>query len=51
MEGDNKLVVDQVAIEPGKKSLKTTREFTEDGINLEITCEDAISRQYYQRQA
>ena len=50
MEGDNKLVVDQIAIEPGKKSLKTIREFTDDGINLEITCEDSVSRQYFQRQ-
>ena len=51
MEGDNKLIVEQNALEPGKKSLKTTREFTDDGINLEIRCEDAVSTQYFQRQA
>ena len=50
MEGDNKLITEQIALEPGQKSLKVVREFKDDGIYLEMMCEDIISQQIYQRQ-
>jgi hypothetical protein len=50
MEGDNKLITKQVELEPGTKSLKIVREFSENQVYLEMICEDAVSKQLYQRQ-
>ena len=46
MEGDNKLITEQIALEPGQKSLKVVREFKDDGIYLEMMCEDIIHNKY-----
>ena len=50
IEDDNKIVVEQKALERGKKDLKIIREFDDDGFSVVSTCEDVISRQYYQRE-
>ena len=50
MEGDNKLITNQVAIEEGKKSNKTIREFTDEGIDVQLICEDVVSKQFFKRQ-
>ena len=49
MEG-NKLITNQVATEPGKKSVKVIREFCDDGIDVQYICGDVVSKQYYKRQ-
>ena len=50
MEGDNKLITNQVAIEAGKKSVKVIREFSDEGIDVQMICEDVVSKQFYKRQ-
>lgn len=50
MEGDNKLITNQVAIEEGKKSVKVIREFTDEGIDVQWICEDVVSKQFFKRQ-
>ena len=49
MDG-NKLITDQVATEAGKKSVKVIREFSDDGIDVQMICEDVVSKQYFKRQ-
>ena len=50
MEGDSTLITDQVGTELGNKSVKTIRDFTDEGMYVHMTCEDVISRQFYRRQ-
>ena len=50
MEGDNKLITEQVELEPGTKCLKIVREFSENQVYLEMICEDVVSKQLYLRQ-
>ena len=50
MEGDSTLITDQVGTELGNKSVKTIRDFTDEGIYVQMICEDVISRQLYRRQ-
>ena len=50
MEGDNKLITNQVAIEAGKKNVKVIREFSDEGIDVQMICEDVVSKQFYKRQ-
>ena len=50
MEGGSTLITDQVATELGHKSVKTIRDFTDEGMYVHMTCEDVISRQFYRRQ-
>ena len=50
MEGENKLVTKQMALEAGKKDVKAVREFNDGGLYLEVTCEDVVTRQMYLRQ-
>ena len=50
MEGENKLVTKQMALEAEKKDVKAVREFNDGGLYLEVTCEDVVTRQMYLRQ-
>ena len=50
MEGDNKLITEQVGLGPETKCLKVVREFNENQVYLEMICEEAVSKQVYQRQ-
>ena len=50
MEGGSTLVTDQVATEIGNKSVKAIRDFTEEGMYVQMICEDVISRQFFRRQ-
>ena len=50
MEGDNKLITNQMAVEEGKKSVKVIREFADEGIYVQWICEDVVSKQFFQRQ-
>ena len=50
MEGDNRLITNQMATEPGKKDVKVIREFTDEGIDIQMICEDVVSKQFYKRQ-
>ena len=49
MDGD-KLITDQVATEEGKKDVKVIRTFSDEGIDVEMICEDVITKQYFKRQ-
>ena len=49
MEGDNKLITNQVATEEGKKSVKVIREFSDEGIDVQMICGDVISKQFFKR--
>ena len=46
----NTMVTDQKANEAGKKDVKVIREFSDDGIDVQMICEDVTSRQYFKRQ-
>merc|ERR1712080_362654 len=46
----NALITNQVATEAGKKSVKVIREFSDDGISVQMICEDVVSKQYFKRQ-
>jgi hypothetical protein len=50
MEGDNKLITNQVATEEGKKSVKVIREFSDEGIDVQMICGDVVSKQFFKRQ-
>ena len=50
MEGDNKLITDQVATETGKKNVKLIREFSDEGMDVQMICEDVVSKQFFKRQ-
>ena len=50
MEGDNKLITEQIGLGAGAKCLKVVREFNENQVYLEMICEEAVSKQVYQRQ-
>ena len=49
MEGHNKLITNQVATEEGKKSVKVIRQFTDEGIYVQMICEDVVSKQFFKR--
>ena len=44
------MVTDQKAKEANKKSVKIIRDFSDDGIDVQMICEDVVSRQYFKRQ-
>jgi len=46
----NTMVTDQKANEAGKKDVKVIREFSDDGIDVQMICEDVTSKQYFKRQ-
>ena len=48
-EGDNKLITSQKAQKSGQKDVKVIREFTDEGINVQMICEDVVSVQFYKR--
>ena len=48
-EGDNKLIAIQTPKEPGQKETKIIREFTDNGIHVQMICEDVTSIQFYER--
>ena len=50
MEGDNKLITEQVELETGTKCLRIVREFNENQLYLEMICDDVVSKQLYERQ-
>merc|ERR1712080_813481 len=45
----NALITNQVATEAGKKSVQVIREFSDDGISVQMICEDVVSKQYFKR--
>lgn len=49
MEGDNKLITDQKAQKSGQKDVKVIREFTDEGIKVQMICEDVVSDQFFKR--
>ena len=46
----NQMLTDQKAKEANKKSVKIIRDFSDDGIDVQMICEDVVSRQYFKRQ-
>ena len=50
MEGGSTLIIDQMGTELGNKSVKIIRDFTDEGIYVQMICEDVISRQFYRRE-
>ena len=48
-EGDNKLVTVQKAQKSGQKDVKVIREFTDEGITIQMICEDVTSTQFFER--
>ena len=48
-QGDNKLITRQKAQKAGQKDVTVIRELTDDGINLQMTCEDVTSVQFFKR--
>ena len=48
-EGDNKLVTVQKAQKSGQKDVKVIREFTDEGITIQMICEDVVSTQFFER--
>ena len=46
----NQMVTEQKAKEAGKKSVKVIRDFSDDGIEVQMICEDVVSKQYFKRQ-
>ena len=46
----NTMTTDQKAVDAGKKSVKVIREFSDDGIDVQMICEDVVSKQYFKRQ-
>merc|ERR1712072_90345 len=46
----NQMVTEQKAKEAGKKSVKVIRDFSDDGIDVQMICEDVVSKQYFKRQ-
>ena len=49
MDGD-KLITEQVTNDEGKKNVKVIRNFSDDGIDVEMICEDVVSKHHFQRQ-
>ena len=47
----NKMTTHQVPQKDGQKEVKVIREFTDDGINVQMICENVVSKQYFKRQA
>ena len=48
-DGDHKLVTTQKAMKAGQKDVKVIREFTDAGINIEMICENVVSKQFFER--
>ena len=49
MEGDNKMIEIQKAQKSGQKDLKVIREFSDNGIDVQIICEDVTSVWFCER--
>merc|ERR1711973_167671 len=49
MEGDNKMITNQVAQKSGQKDVKVIREFSDKGIAVQFICEDVVSKQFFER--
>ncbi len=49
-EGDNRWVTTQTAKKAGQKDVKVIREFSDKGIDVQMICEDIVSKQFYERQ-
>ena len=49
MEGDNKIIANQIAQKRGQKDTKIIREFTVEGIKVQMICEGVTSIQFYTR--
>ena len=49
MEGDNKIITNQIAQKSGEKDTKIIREFTDEGIKVQMICEDVTSVQFFTR--
>ena len=45
----NRLITDQKATEAGKKSVKVIRDFSDEGIDVQMICEDVVSKQFFKR--
>lgn len=48
-EGDNVWITNQIAQKSGEKNVKVIREFSDDGIAVQMICEDVISKQFFKR--
>lgn len=48
-EGDNKWVTTQTAQKSGQKNVTVNRVFTDAGIEVEMICEDVVSKQFFAR--
>ena len=46
----NQMITEQKATEAGKKDVKVIRDFTDDGIDVQMICEDVVSKQFFKRQ-
>ena len=49
MEGDNKIIANQIAQKRGQKNTKIIREFTDEGIKVQMICEGVTSIQFFTR--
>ena len=49
-EGDSTWVTMQVAQKDGQKTVKVVREFSDEGIAVQMICEDVVSKQFFTRQ-
>ena len=49
MEGDNRIITNQIAQKRGQKNTKIIREFTDEGIKVQMICEGVTSIQFYTR--
>ena len=49
MEGDDKIITNQIAQKSGEKDTKIIREFTDEGIKVQMICEDVTSVQFFTR--
>ena len=49
MVGDSKIIANQIAQKNGQKNTKIIREFTDEGIKVQMICEDVTSVQFYTR--
>ena len=49
MEGDNRIITNQLAQKREQKNTKIIREFTDEGIKVQMICEGVTSIQFYTR--
>lgn len=50
LEGEDKWVTEQTAQKAGEKNVRVVRRFTDEGIEVEMICEDVVSKQFFARQ-